>query len=280
MSTNPHKPWNQGDPGEFDAEKLILPPGIVDTKETRKEFCNYLAEVRRLDNQVGDVMRLLKETGQEENTILIFLGEQGPQFSGGKWTCWDYGQKSSMIIRWLQKVKPGAETDAIVQYEDIVPTLVDIAGGTAISGLDGRSFFSVLTNESKVHRDFAYGIYNNIPEGPAYPIRSIRDTKYKFIVNLMPEKEYSIKWYSTPGDNGVWSSWLAEAEKSARARFLTNRITSRPAIELYDIRKDPWELNNLASNANYSKLINFYQSKLNEWMQQQGDEGAAIDKPF
>ena len=280
MSTNPHKPWNQGDPGEFNAEKLILPPNIVDTKETRREFCNYLAEVRRLDNQVGDVMKLLKETGQEENTILIFLGEQGPQFSGGKWTCWDYGQKSSMIVRWPGKVKRGDETDAIVQYEDVLPTLIDIAGGAAVTNLDGKSFKAVLTGESRTHRDFAYGIYNNIPEGPAYPIRSIRDTRYKLILNLLPENKYSIKWYSVPADNGVWNSWLAEAEKSAPARFLTERITTRPAVELYDIRNDPWELNNLAAKGNHTKLINFYKTKLNEWMQQQGDEGASIDRVY
>jgi len=84
MSINPHAPWTVGNPGEFDPEKLVLPANWVDTKVARNLFCKYLAEVRRLDNQVGDVIKLLKESGQYDNTLVIFLGEQGPQFPGGK----------------------------------------------------------------------------------------------------------------------------------------------------------------------------------------------------
>src|SRR5690606_31070435 len=82
MSTNPHAPWTVGDSFEFDADKLKLPAHWVDTKLVRQQFTKYLAEVRSLDNQVGDVMKLLKETGKDKNTIVIFLGEQGPQFPG------------------------------------------------------------------------------------------------------------------------------------------------------------------------------------------------------
>src|SRR5690606_41677578 len=136
MSINPHAPWTVGDPSEFNADSLVLPPHWVDTRLTRNQFTKYLAEVRRLDDQVGDVVNLLKETGREQNTIVIFLGEQGPQFPGGKWTLYDNGQRSSMIIKWPGIVRPDTETDAIVQFEDITPTLVRIAGGEDIPDLD------------------------------------------------------------------------------------------------------------------------------------------------
>ncbi|MCH5598985.1 sulfatase family protein [Niabella ginsengisoli] len=187
MSINPHAPWTLGDPSEFDADKLKLPLHWVDTKQVREQFRKYLAE-RRLDNQVGDIMKLLQETGQDKNTILIFLGEQGAQFPGAKWTLWDAGQKSSMIVRWPDVVKPASQTDAIVQYEDITPTFIDISGGTPIANLDGKSFLNVLKDQKSKGRDFAYGIHNNIPEGPAYPMRSIRSTQYKLLLNLTPEK--------------------------------------------------------------------------------------------
>jgi N-sulfoglucosamine sulfohydrolase len=147
MSINPHMPWTMGDPSEFNADQLQLPPHWVDTKEIRTQYCKFLAEVRRLDNQVGDIMQLLKETGQEKNTIFIFLGEQGPQLPGGKWNLWDYGQKSSMIVRWPGVVKPGTASDAIVQYEDITPTLCAIAGGKAPDSLDGKNFLPVLLGQ-------------------------------------------------------------------------------------------------------------------------------------
>lgn len=278
MSTNPHMPWTMGDPSEFNASKLVLPPHWVDTKEVRVEFTKYLAELRRLDNQVGDVMKLLKETGQDKNTIMIFLGEQGPQFPGGKWTLWDNGQKSSMIIRWPGKVKPGTETNAIVQFEDITPTLVSIAGGKPAPGLDGKNFLPVIMGKSTTSRDVAYGIHNNMPEGPAYPIRDIRDTKYKLILNLSPDSTYYIKYMMNPAHKkSYWNSWIAVGKTSPAAKKLTDRIEKRPATEFYDLQKDPYELNNLATDPSYSKLIEQYRARLNAWMKQQGDTGASMD---
>lgn len=281
MSINPHAPWTMGDPSEFNADKLVLPPHWVDTKAVRTEFTQYLAEVRRLDNQVGDVMKLLKETGQDKNTIFIFLGEQGPQFPGGKWTLWDNGQKSSMIVRWPGKVKPNTQTEAIAQYEDVTPTLVAIAGGKPVNGLDGKSFLPVLLGKSNTHRDYAYGIHNNIPEGPAYPIRDIRDTRYKLLLNLMPDKNYHIKYMMNPANkDSYWNGWLKLAETSADAKKLTDRIVKRPAVEFYDLKKDPYELNNLANDPSYKKQIDKYTMKLKEWMEQQGDKGALMDINF
>jgi arylsulfatase A-like enzyme len=281
MSINPHAPWTMGDPTEFDPDKLVLPPHWVDTKDVRIEYCKYLAEVRRLDNQVGDVMNLLKETGQEKNTIFIFLGEQGPQFPGGKWTLWDNGQKSSMIVRWPRVVKPNTQSEAIVQYEDITPTLIDIAGGKKIDKLDGQSFLPVVLGKSQHNRDYAFGIHNNMPEGPAYPIRDIRDTRYKLIMNLSPEKSYFIKYMMNPAKkNSYWNTWKAKAATSPADEKLVERIETRPAIEFYDLKNDPYELHNLAGDAKYKMLMDEYSKRLKEWMKQQGDEGASVDKNY
>lgn len=281
MSINPHAPWTVGNPEEFDSDRLKLPAHWVDTDLTRSEFCKYLAEVRRLDNQVGDVMSLLEETGTAANTIVIFLGEQGPQFPGGKWTLYDNGQKSSMIIRWPERVKPGTETDAIVQYEDVTPTLIDILGGAPIEGLDGYSFKAVLEGKDREHRDVAYGIHNNIPEGPAYPMRSIRDQHYKLIWNLAPDSAYYIKYMlNTKNSNLAWTTWVAEAAHNDHARELTERIVRKPEIEFYDIRNDPDELKNLADQPEYQASIQNYLARLKAWMDTQGDKGAALDIPI
>lgn len=278
MSINPHAPWTVGDPSEFDPEKLVLPPHMVDTKDVRELYCKYLAEIRRLDDQVGDVRKLLKETGQDKNTIFIFLGEQGPQFPGGKWTLWDNGQKSSMIVKWPGTVRPNSISNALVQYEDITPTLIDIAGGKPVSGLDGYSFLNVLKGKSNLHRTEAFGIYNNIPEGTPYPIRSVRDTRYKLIMNLTPDQPYYIKYMMNPETkDSYWNNWIAKAQTSPEIKKQTDRIITRPSLEFYDIRKDPYELNNLAADKNYQKLVSQYQSKLKDWMKTQGDEGAAVD---
>ena len=281
MSINPHKPWTMGDPSEFNAGKLVLPPHWVDTKDTREDFTHYLAEVRRLDNQVGDVMNLLKETGQEKNTILVFLGEQGAQFPGGKWTLWDNGQKSSMIVRWPGKVKAGSQSGALAQYEDITPTLIDVAGGKPVDSLDGKSFLPVLLGTGFKTRDFVYGIHNNIPEGTPYAIRDIRGNRFKLILNLMPGQDYYIRFMMNPKDTAsYWNTWTKLAETSPAARKLTERIVKRPAVEFYDLQQDPYELHNLAGNPAYSKQIEDYTAKLKDWMKRQGDRGAAMDVEY
>ncbi len=281
MSINPHAPWTVGDPSEFDASTLKLPPHWVDTPETRTEFTKYLAEVRRLDDQVGDVVKTLKEINLYDNTIVIFLGEQGPQFPGGKWNLWDDGQKSSMIVKWNKVVENALTTDAVVQYEDIVPTLIDLAGGEKIENLDGKSFLPVLKGESNKHREYAFGVHNNIPEGPAYPIRSIRDTRYKLVKNLTPDKNYFIKYFMRPRKNNViWMSWLKKGENSAHAKELYRRIEKRPAMEFYDLENDPYELNNLADEAKYADIIDEFNSKLTQWMDDQGDKGASMDRHY
>lgn len=281
MSINPHAPWTVGDPSEFDPAKLKLPKHWVDTELTRKHFTKYLAEVRRLDNQVGDVVNLVKETGGEDNTIIIFLGEQGAQFPGAKWNLYDEGQKSSMIVKWPGVIKPGSESHAIVQYEDITPTLIDIVGGKPVKGLDGLSFKDVLLGKKADHRDVAFGIHNNIPEGPAYPIRSIRDHQYKLILNLTPDSTYHIKYMmNTERKDLAWTTWVAKAETDGYAKRLVKRISNRPAVELYDVVNDPYEIENLADKPQYQPLIKKYEVRLRKWMQEQGDKGVDMDKPF
>lgn len=283
MSINPHAPWTVGDTTEFDPAKLQLPREWVDTPMTRRQYVKYLAEVRRLDQQVGDITKLLTETGQDKNTIVIFLGEQGAQFPGGKWNLWDAGQKSSMLIKWPDRVKPSSVTDAIVQYEDITPTLIDIAGGASISGLDGKSFLPVVLGKSKMARQYAYGIHNNIPAGDAYPIRSIRDYRYKLILNLSSEKPYFNKaLMNGEGKNKktVWSSWLIKANTNEDAKRLTDRFINRPPVEFYDTLKDPSEFDNLADDPVYQDKIKEMKKELSAWMKEQKDAGAEMDKVY
>ncbi len=278
MSINPHAPWTVGNPSEFDPAKLKLPDHWVDTPESRLQFCKYLAEVRRLDDQVGDILKLIDETGQAKNTLIMFMGEQGPQFPGGKWTLYNYGAKSSMLARLPGRIKPQSQSDALVQYEDVTPTLIELAGGKALSQLDGRSFLGVMTGQKATHLEYAYGIHNNIPEGPAFPMRSIRDARYKLIVNLLPEKNYYIKYsMNTTNKNLIWTTWMQKAQDDPQAKLKTDRIMKHPAMEFYDTLKDPTELNNLASAPEQQQRIGVLKSKLDAWMLQQGDRGAAMD---
>lgn len=280
-STNPHVPWTMGDQSKFDPDKMVLPPNCVDNKETRVLFRNFIAEIGALDDEVGAVLKVLEETKQLDNTLVIFLGEQGPQLPGGKWTCWKYGQSSALVARYPKEIKAGSRSDALVQYEDILPTLIEFAGGKEIEGIDGKSFLQVLYGQKKDHRDWAYGIHNNIPEGTPYPIRSIQDKRYKLILNLTPEAKYFEKhMMDVKNRKQVWANWLESAEIDSKAKALVDRFVTRPAVEFYDLEKDPWELSNLAADPQYAERIATMEAELKKWMLQQGDRGAKMDVGF
>ncbi len=273
-SVNPHAPWTGGDPSKYDRSKLVLPPIFVDTPETRKSYASYLAEVDLLDQEVGEVVSLLKEKGMYDNTLIFFLSEQGSQFVGAKWTNWYPGVRAAMIAKWTGHIKPGRVTDAIVQYEDILPSLILLAGGTPGSDMDGRNILPLLEGKTDKHREYAFHVHNNIPEGPAYPIRSVSDGRYRLIWNLTPERTYKEKHI----ENAVWfKSW--KASEDPQAQFIVNRWYHRPEFELYDITVDPFELNNLADDKQYAKIKTRLHKALKEWMESQNDPGAAADAP-
>lgn len=277
-SINSHRPWTSGEPEKIDPDKIALPPNCVDNEGTRELYQRYLAEIGQLDKEVGSVLQVLEEAGKLENTVVIFLAEQGPCMPFAKWTCYRYGQNSAFIARYPKKIAPGTESDALVQYEDVLPTLIDIAGGKPIDGIDGFSCLPVLYGKQKEHRKWSYGIHNNIPEGTTYPIRSIQDKKYKLIWNLCPELEYHEKHMMKPGDaTQVWEYWLETAKTNDYARFLTNRYLHRPEIEFYDLEADPWELKNIATQPEHADRIALMKSELQKWMDEQGDTGVLLD---
>ena len=277
-SIHPHAPWTWGDPSEFDPDKFVMPENCVDSPEMRQILAKYLAEVRALDNEVGAVREALEETGELDNTIFIFLGEQGPQFPGGKWTLWYPGCHSALIARYPEKIKPGSKCDALVQYEDLLPTFIDIAGGKPREELDGISFKKALFGKKTKTRKYVYGIHNNVPEGRPYPIRSIRDERYALIMNLTPEEQYHEKHLmNAQSDTGVWQVWEKAAEMNEENAFWKDRYLTRPEFEFYDLKYDPWERTNQIDNPAFAKRIEAMKAELFRWMEEQGDTGKALD---
>ena len=281
--TEPHVPWVMGDPAEYPIDKIRLPPNIADTELTRRNFAAYLAEITYMDSQVGDILQALKASGQEENTMVMFSSEQGSQFPGCKWTVWDTGLHTALIARWPGRVAASQKTEAMVQYADVAPTFIDLAGGELNpSEHDGSSFAGVLTGSTDSHREFAYGIHNNIPEGPAYPSRAVTDGTYRYIRNLSPEAIYIQKFlmsYDGEASNrcNYWGQWIFDSWSNENTGMLLNRYMNRPAEELYRTDLDPFELNNLAGNPEYAEQLTRLSKELDAWMLSQGDPGVAAD---
>lgn len=279
----PHVPWVMGDPSAYPAKKLKLPPNMADTDLTREAFSRYLAEITYMDGQVGDLLQLLQDTGKANQTLVLFTSEQGSQFPGNKWTNWDTGVHTALIARLPGVVPAGERTDAMVQYADVVPTLIDAAGGEFQRGdFDGTSFWPVLKGETDQHREYVYGVHNNVPEGPPYPVRTISDGSYRYVRNLKPENLYIEKHLmGVKGDgllnNPYWQTWVWDSWESPRTYKLVQRYMHRPAEALYHTATDPYELENLAGTDSAEEIMSGLSSELDRWLQSQGDPGIEQD---
>lgn len=283
-SHNAHPPWKDGDVSQFDHNAITLPPVIHDNPPSRKTFVGYLAEVAELDKEVGQVLKLLKETGQADNTLVMFSSEQGWNFGFGKWTNWDIGIHTALIARWPGHIEPRTETDALVQMADVVPTFIEAAGSdTSTYKLDGVSFLPVLTGQSNKHRKYVYGLHNNVPEGNPYPIRSIRNHEFHYLMNLKNEESYHEKHLMNDAlakkyDLQWWKAMNDAAEQGDEsAKKLRDKFHRRPAEELYRVDKDPYEMNNLADDREYDKVKMRLRTELERWMTEQNDPGIAMD---
>jgi uncharacterized sulfatase len=279
----PHVPWVMGDPSKYPPAKIKLPPNIADTPKTREAFSRYLAEITFMDGQVGEILQVLDQSGKAANTLVLFTSEQGSQFPGCKWTNWDTGLHTAFIARWPGTVPAGKRSDALVHYADVVPTLLDLAGREPDDqAFDGRSFRAVLEGRTDQHRKFVYGIHNNVPEGPAYPIRTISDGRFRYIRNLTPAEIYIEKHLmGWTGDgklnNPYWATWVSGSWNNERTYALVKRYMHRSAEQLYETASDPFEMTNLADDADFSAVRERLAVELDRFLREQKDPGIAMD---
>ena len=276
-SNEPHGPHNKGNPDQYNADELKLPPYWVDTPETRVEYTKYLAEITYLDGQVRDLLAILDKYGFSDNTLVIFTSEQGDCLPFAKWTCYDSGLQNALIARWPGKIKPGSVSDAMIEYVDIVPTFVDAAGGTPSPVLEGKSYLDVLLGDTYKHKDYVYALQTTrgiINGSEHFGIRQIRSRQFKYIINLTPETKFQNLIVTR---DKVYASWKRKAETDVDAADKVRRYENRPAEELYDVINDPYEWNNLADDPKYAEQKQQLREKLLAWMQQQGDKGQATE---
>jgi N-sulfoglucosamine sulfohydrolase len=281
-SNQPHGPLTRGNASAYPPEKIRLPPGFVDTDITRNHLSKYYAEITYLDSLVGVIMNMVEKSGEANNTIIIFTSEQGAGFPFAKWTLYDAGLKTAFIVRWPAKVIRGSRNNALTQYVDIVPTLIDIAGGSpgkintgvedakGYTGFDGKSFKDVLQGNSNQFRNYVFGVQTTrgiINGSRSYPVRSVRDSHYLFIHNLEPESSFQ----NVVTRSALFISWMAK--DPVKASF----YIKRPEFELYDVINDPQQLLNLAADPSLKAVQGKMKEKLEAFMNQQGDKGIATE---
>jgi uncharacterized sulfatase len=279
-ANSPHEPWTHGDASAFDRASLAVPRHLADTAETRDALARYYAEITHFDRQLGAVLEALERSGKANETLVLYTSEQGASLPFAKWTLYDAGIKTALIVRWPGRVAAGTATKAMVAYVDVLPTLLAAAGATAPAGLDGRSFLDVLLGKTERHRDHVFGVHTNlgIIAGNTYPIRAVRSARHKLIVNIASSNEYA-NVLTAPRGRAVLDSWRrAGRAGDAHAKERYQRYLHRPRVELYDLENDPFELRNLADDPAQLVVREELGRRLEAWMNEQGDKGFTTER--
>jgi N-sulfoglucosamine sulfohydrolase len=278
VGTNwPHVPWPDEAKG-YDPQTLRLPPTLVDTPATRAAFARYLTAVSLADDDLG-IIYDAAEKHLGPNTLFVFTSDHGAQLPFGKWNCYDAGIRVPLIAKWSSAIKPNSRSKAMVSWIDLLPTMVEAAGGTPpASGLapeqiDGRSFLPVLCGKAESHRDQIFVAHNRDQEMNVYPIRSVRTENWKYIRNLTPDARHTTHIDKQPAKHDYWPTWVEKAKSDAAAANLVNRYHSRPAEELYDLSGDPDEQRNLAKVPEHAERLAGLRESLTAWMKQNRDVG-------
>jgi arylsulfatase A-like enzyme len=275
---SPHTPWTKNT--TYDTAKIKLPPNFVDTPETRQDRANYYSDVTLMDSMLGEILDGVEKKGITGNTLFLYTTDQGANWPFAKWCVYDGGLRVPFIVRWPGKTTLGSVTNAMISFSDILPTFIEAAGGKAPADIDGQSFVSVLEGKSKTHRKVVFGTHTgNDNGGPGIanhcPARTIRTPTHRYIVNLSPETTFTTHITgSTSGAHYLphWNSWVERAKTDAKAKEIVDRYQHRPKEELYDLRKDPFEMNNLADDLKQSGLLKALRRDLAEWCRSQGDK--------
>ncbi|WP_197528196.1 sulfatase family protein [Posidoniimonas polymericola] len=277
----PHVPWPQ--PRGYNGDEVELPATHVDTPTTRKFRSQYYTSVTKADQMLGTVYDLAREKLGPE-TMFVFTSDHGAQWPFGKWNLYEEGTRVPMIVSWPGRVEAGARTDAMVSWIDLLPTLVELAGGEAPAApdqIDGRSFAGVLRGEDDKHREQIYTTHSGDGNFNVYPIRAVCDVRWKYLHNLHPEFKYQT--HITKAGNvdgaGYWVTWVEAARHDQRAAEVVNRYLQRPGDELYDLESDPLEQHNLAADPAHAERLEQMRANLEAWMQAQGDQRILYGDP-
>ncbi|MFN7926857.1 MAG: sulfatase [Blastocatellia bacterium] len=279
VGTNrPHVPWSE--PQGYNPAQLKLPPSHVDTPMTREMRARYYTDVTKADTMLGQVRALAREKFGD-NVLFIYSSDHGAQWPFGKWNLYDAGIRVPFIAVWPGVIKPGSVSGAMVQWIDLLPTLIEVAGGKVPDGLDGRSFAAVLRGRAKEFRREIFTTHSGDGAMNVYPIRSLRTREWKYILNLNPELAHTTHIDKAKAVDGVnyFTSWYERGQTDAQAAAVVKRYYERPKEELYDLRNDPFEQRNLAAEPKQAKRLAQMRRQLEAWMQSQNDSRKVFNKP-
>ena len=259
---NPHRPAD-----------VVVPPYLPDAPDTRRDLALYYDEITRLDGFIGQVLAELERQGAAENTVILFISDNGRAFPRCKTTLYDSGIRTPLLVRWPAKVKPGGVCGSLVSTVDFGPTFLELVGLPAPSSFQGKSLAPLLTNPTARVREHIFAEHN-WHDYDAHK-RAVRSERFKYIRNFDADLP------NTPPADAVRSLTfqemrrLRDAGKLSPAQLMPFQ-RPKPAEELYDVSADPHELRNLAGDPKHAATLAQLRAALATWQVETSDLASGV----
>lgn len=290
-SNDPHRPYDKdtGVKSGMKPEQVVVPAFLPDTPEVRRDILDYYFEVERFDREVGEIIKLLADAGQLDNTLVVITADNGMPFPRAKANVYDGGTREPLAVRWPGKVKAGRVVDEFVVLTDLAPTFLEAAGLKPPTEMTGRSLMSLLAGNKQTGRDQVFlerERHANVRRGDlSYPVRAVRTKDFLYIRNLRPDRwpagdpqmYFAVGQYGDIDASPSKELLIARGDDPLIGKFFRLAMEKRPAEELYDLRKDSGQLNNIAGKTEYATAQQRLRAALDNWMRTTGDPRATSD---
>ena len=263
-SYDAHRPWGADNFHiTHNPNEIEVPLYFIDTSETRKDMASYYNEIARLDYFIGKVKEELELQGVLDNTIIMVMSDNGRPFPRCKTRVYDSGMKTPFVVFWPAGIKDkGSYTESLISAIDIAPTILELAEIACPKEYQGKSFTSILKNPTSEIRTVVFAEHN-WHDYEAHE-RMARTKDYLYVLNSRPNLTNC-----GPADSKGSPTQYALNEARNNGKLTSTQadifITPRPYEELFDVKKDPLQLINIASHPKYQDKLNEMRSLLRNW---------------
>ncbi|MEX0980576.1 MAG: sulfatase [Bacteroidales bacterium] len=250
----------------YNPEEVIVPSFLPDTKECREELAQYYQSVSRLDQGIGRLVEILKLAGHYENTLIIYISDNGVAFPGAKTTLYEPGIRLPCIVK-APGQKKGLVQNGLISWSDITPTILDYAQAAVDETIfHGRSFKELVESEDGTGWDEVFASHSLHEITMYYPMRMVRTKKYKLIYNIAYPLPFTLAL-----DLRQSPTWISSENFEFYGKRNKEQFIHRPIFELYDIVEDPDEIIDLSGNPNYASILKVLKSKIKGFQERTGD---------
>jgi len=286
-TSDPHRGYAKGSGSKsgIEVDKVRVPEFYPNKREIRSDIADYYFEVQRWDTDVGNALELLEKENELNNTIVVMTGDHGMPFPRCKGNLYDWGVRVPLAIRWGAKVKPNRTVTDFTSLADLAPTFLEVAGVEVPKEMTGHSLLSIIKENGKgrIDRQSNFVVFGRERHVPAqkkpsmqgYPARAIRTDEWLLILNLKPDRwpagvpegaTHSIGSFADC-DNGPTKSVIMKMQNDPQNKtFYDLCFSKRGAVELYNCKKDPDQVNNLARDPKHSQTIMRLRAQLVEYL--------------